>query len=283
MEILRVFNNNVVLARSSDRGDVVLSGRGLGFQAKPGMTVDESKVVRVFIADDGRDIDNFAMQVSAIPPEHLQWADEALEIARGRLPGELPATTIIAVADHLSFALKRVRMGVELEYPLRAEVAHLYPEELAVAEEVLSHVNRRTDVPLPDGEAVAIAMHLVNAGFTTGDLSQTYLMTGVFTQIFDVLEQVLGTRFDRDSVTAARFITHLRYFFVRANQGKQFTEQVAGSFAKAIRESYPEAYGAAVNLRQVLELRLGQPVTDDEVSYLTIHIARLAGGEQPSG
>lgn len=48
MEILRVFNNNVVLAK--DRGrEVILTGRGLGFKAKPGMTVDDAKVARVFV------------------------------------------------------------------------------------------------------------------------------------------------------------------------------------------------------------------------------------------
>lgn len=33
MEILRVFNNNVVLAKGGDGGEVILTGRGLGFQA----------------------------------------------------------------------------------------------------------------------------------------------------------------------------------------------------------------------------------------------------------
>ena len=55
MEILRVFNNNVVLAKGGDGGEVILTGRGLGFQAKPGQTVDESKVVRTFVPSDGRD------------------------------------------------------------------------------------------------------------------------------------------------------------------------------------------------------------------------------------
>ena len=40
MEILRVFNNNVVLAKGGDGGEVILTGRGLGFQAKPGQTVE---------------------------------------------------------------------------------------------------------------------------------------------------------------------------------------------------------------------------------------------------
>ena len=38
-------------------------------------------------------------------------------------------------------------------------------------------------------------------------------MTGVFTQLFEVLEQAYGRPFDRETVNAARFITHLRYFF----------------------------------------------------------------------
>lgn len=58
MEILRVFNNNVVLAKGGDGGEVILTGRGLGFQAKPGQTVDESKVVRTFVPSDGRDPDH---------------------------------------------------------------------------------------------------------------------------------------------------------------------------------------------------------------------------------
>lgn len=36
MEILRVFNNNIILARSAERGDMVLSGRGIGFRSHPG-------------------------------------------------------------------------------------------------------------------------------------------------------------------------------------------------------------------------------------------------------
>lgn len=36
MEILRVFNNNVVLAKGGDGGEVILTGRGLGFQGQAG-------------------------------------------------------------------------------------------------------------------------------------------------------------------------------------------------------------------------------------------------------
>ncbi|MFF1255083.1 PRD domain-containing protein [Pseudarthrobacter sp. NPDC058329] len=274
MEVLRVFNNNVVLARSQAGGEVILTGRGLGFQMKPGNTVDPDKVVRVFVPEDGRDADNFGALIAAIPPEHLVLADKALEVARAELSAPLSSVAVVGLADHLSFAIKRIRQHIKIEYPLRAEVAHLYPDELRVAQRVLDFVNDHIEESLPNEEAVPIALHLVNAGFASGDLSYTYQMTGVFTQLFEVLEQAYSRPFDRDTVNAARFITHLRYFFVRAHTGRQLSEG-ATRLGTAIRSAYPEAFASAVKLQAVLELRLGEPLTDDEVMYLTLHVARM--------
>lgn len=274
MQILRVFNNNVVLARDGDT-EVILTGRGLGYQAKPGSQVDRSKVVRRFEPADGRDVDNFGALISAIPPEHVALADEALAIARETLAVPLGSSTVIALADHLSFAIKRAHQGLAFEYPLEAEVAHLYPQEYAVARRITAYINDRVAEPIPAEEAVAIALHLVNAGFAAGDLSYTYRMTGVFAQLFDVLETSYGRAFDRHGVNAARFITHLRYFFVRAHAGAQLVEG-GSQLGRAIVAAYPAAYACALKLRAVLELRLEQPVTDDELAYLTLHVARLS-------
>lgn len=274
MEILRVFNNNVVLARGANHEEVIVTGRGLGYQAKPGSAVDETKIVRVFVPQDGRDADNFGALVSAIPPEHLLLADEALQLARKDLASPVSSTTVVGLADHLSFAIKRMRQGIDIEYPLRAEVAHLYPDELRTAQQVLDFVNTRVEQALPEAEAVPIALHLVNAGFATGDLSLTYQMTGVFTQLFEVLQKAYDRPFNQDTINAARFITHLRYFFVRAQTGRQLDDG-ASTLSKAIRESYPEAYANALKLQAVLELRLGEPLTEDEVTYLTLHVARM--------
>ena len=273
MEILRVFNNNVVLARNGSR-EVILTGRGLGFQAKPGQQIDPSKVLRTFVPEDGRDPDQLGSMVAAIPPEHLVLAEQALEAGRTELSIPRSSVLSIALADHLSFAIKRLQLGMPFDYPLRAEVSHLYPAELQAARRILEHVNAHLEDPLADDEAVPITLHLVNAGFATGDLSYTYQMTGVFAQLFEVLEQAYERPFDRNTVNAARFITHLRYFFVRANSGKQL-EESASKLREAIRGSYPDAYSTARKLQAVLELRLGEPLTEDEVTYLTLHVARM--------
>lgn len=119
---------------------------------------------------------------STWPPAVSTWCVASWTI---RWP---PASTLVALADHPSFAIKRSRSNIVVDYPLRAEVVHLYPREVALAERIVASVNAELEVPLDPDEAMPIALHLVNSSFNAGDLSQTYLMTGVFSQIFDVIE-----------------------------------------------------------------------------------------------
>lgn len=275
MRILKVFNNNVVLARDPERGEVMLTGRGLGFQRQPGDEVDDARVVQVFVPDAAHDVEELRAFLTEIPPEHLVLAREILELAHRELGLKLSQPQLIPLADHISFAVKRVRQGVRLESPLQAEVTHLYPAELRVALAGVQLVRERTGVPLPDDEAVPIALHLVNAAaFATDDLSRTFAMTAVFHQVFEVLESAYQRSFDTNSVNAARFLTHLRYFFVRVDTGRQLAENPA-SFATAIKDSFPEAHQAAQKVRALLELRLNTVITADEETYLALHIARL--------
>ena len=279
MHILRVFNTNVVLARDEHGREVVLTGRGLGFQARPGQEVDQAKVMRAFVPDEGRNADNFGEMLAAIAPELVHLVDRVLAPVWAELRREPSSTTVLALADHLSFAIKRVEHGVENMYPLRAEIAHLYPRELHWAEQVVDAVNAELEIELPGDEAVPIALHLVNAAFNSGNLALTYRMTGVFTQIFEVIESAFGLELDRNSVNVARFITHLRYFFVRIHSDEQ-VEDHAASFLDAIRTAYPDAHRCARRVADILELRLGDPITEDEISYLTLHVARLTAASR---
>ena len=49
--IKRVYNNNVVLAIEADSTEVVLLGKGIGFQRRPGETVDTSLADQRFVAE----------------------------------------------------------------------------------------------------------------------------------------------------------------------------------------------------------------------------------------
>lgn len=275
MEVLKVFNNNVVLACQENGRVVVATGRGLAYNAQRGDTLNDAKIQQIFVPDATHDVDELSSFLTEIPPEHLALAADILAQAGPALEMEFGQSMVIPLADHISFAIKRMRQNLTIGYPLKAEVAHLYPAELAEARRAVALIRDRTNVQLNDDEAVPIALHFVNAAFATEDLSRTVKMTKLFEQVFDVLETAYGRSFDTQSVNAARFITHMRYFFVRVTGDSQLSENPR-SFVAAIQESFPTAYACAERVKALLELRLEKPITEDEVIYLTLHVARLA-------
>lgn len=273
VEVLRVFNNNVVLAKDGGR-EVILTGRGLGFQAKPGQHVDEEKVVRKFVPSDGRDPDHMAELLASIPPEIVRLVSDAMARAGLAEQAEHTPSLVMALADHMCSAIKRAHDGITIEYPLEAEVRLLYADEYAKGEAIVAGMNTYLQGLLPHSEAVAVAMHLVNAGFATGDLSNTYVMTGIIQQILVVIESAYNVELNQHSVNVGRFITHLRYLFVRIHQHRQLAAEPE-LIVDSIRQSYPEATDCARRIASIINVRLGAALTEDETAYLTLHVARV--------
>lgn len=280
MKVLRVLNNNVVISRDGQGQEVILTGRGIGFRARPGQEVDPELIVRVFVPSDGRDPDHLAEVFAMIDQDVLRGVVIALRAAGIEGRESTRPTLAIAVADHVAGALERARKGQEIEYPLRAEVQTLYGAEYAQAERLLKEINLHVDPPLAAGEATALTLHLVNAGFASGDLSFTYTMTGVIQQLLAVIGERYGVDVSHSSMTAARFITHVRYMFVRIHQHRQLDGQES-TIGRSIRESYPEAVRTAEQLATIVQLRLGDRLTPDEVAYLALHVARMTMDRAP--
>ena len=268
-----MLNNNVVLARDEIGREAILTGRGLGFQRKRGQDVDTSLISRRYIpADNARSV---AEVIAGIPLERLALAERVFRKAARELGADVPSSTIIAVVDHVTQALERVRHGLTIDYPLRAEVAHLHPEELRLAETMVAELNAAQEIQLPGGEAVALALHLFTAAIGAPSSQAAGEQSRLIGQVMELLEKTYGEAFDPDSVNAARFAVHLRYFLVRARTAVQIEDGTASLVAQALRSSAPDSYRVALRIRDLMEIRLGVAVTEDETAYLALHIARL--------
>ena len=65
---------------------------------------------------------------------------------------------------------------------------------------------------------------------------------------------------------------------VRIEQHRQLAQEHS-KIGAAIRDAYPRALQCADRLAAILELRLGSALTDDEIAYLTLHVARVASDQ----
>ena len=273
MVILRVFNNNVVLARDEIGREAVLTGRGLGFRRRAGQEVDASLVARRYIPADNAE--SVAEVIAGIPLERLALIERVFRRAARELGAGVPSSTIVAVVDHVNQAMERVRQGLVMDYPLRAEAAHLHPEELRLAEAMVEELNAAQEVQLPAGEAVALALHLFTAAVGARSTREAARQSRLIAQVIDTLQAAYGDDFDPGSIDTARFAAHLRYFLARARSGIQVADGAASIVGIALREARPHAYQIALRIKDLLELRLGTAVSDDETAYLTMHVARF--------
>lgn len=280
MRISRIYNNNVVLTVDHHGKESVMIGRGIAFGKRKGQLIDPSAVEQTFVPEQGMSGERLSMTLSEIPAEILSIATllESKVRAEGAL--ELSNSFILPLADHLHYAVVRARDGVRVEYPLAPEVTVLYPREVEYGRTVLQMVRERLQVELDPNEAIPLALHLVNAQFATADMSQAFRMTEVFAQVFEIIEASYERKIDPDSMSAARFVTHLRYLFVRASRASanhaEDDEVSQPSLLAALRADAPRAYACAQKVLLVLQMQLKHSLTRDELTYLTIHIARLA-------
>ncbi|QRV01901.1 PRD domain-containing protein [Arcanobacterium phocisimile] len=278
MEILRIFNNNVVLARQDSGREVIVTGRGVGFKAQAGQHLNPELIVRVFVPLDGRDPDHLGTLIAQLSGNVRELVHRAM-VDAGFSEDQLSSPTLyIALCDHIELALRRAETGEILQYPLQAEVEHLYHDEYIQAGAFLAALNgllvADSLTPLPMHESIAVALHLVNAGFSAGDLAHTYTMTGLIQQVIDVIGASFGVALDQTSVNTARLITHMRYLFVRITQGKQLDDEIS-TIGQAIRSSLVDEYACAENISQLISLRLGTELNENETAYLAMHISRV--------
>ena len=278
MRVKQVFNNSVVLGIDDAGAEFILLGSGLGFRTSPGDVVDPAEVQRTFVPEGIGSVERLAAMVEEISLDAITVSEEVLRAGQERLGPHVTQRVLIPLADHIGFALRRAGDGATIDYPLRSEVAYLYPAEFAFGHEALEIIELRTGVCLPAVEAVPIAMHFVNAQFGSEDMREYVRITAALQRILDLIREDFGLELPADSVDVGRFITHLRFLLVRARSvlavpGPEVQEP--DSVLEAVRAAKPRQYAAAARIAALLEADFAWSVDEQETLYLSLHVARL--------
>jgi len=272
--VQRVHNNNVVLALDEQGRSVVVTGPGIGFGMRRGVLVDTARAEALYVPADASRATAAAGTLAEIPRQEVLAARRIVEEAQALTGLARPEILLLPVADHLHHAIDRARRGTVIDLPLVWEVRQLYPRELAAGRRALEMIRDGLGVQLPADEAAAFALHFVSAGFTGAVLDRTVTMTQSLTEIFDLLDGRLDGPLDRDGEAAARFVTHLRYLFVRLAEGRR-VHDVPPLMQGALETSVPATMALAREVAALLQDTWGHDVSEDETTYIALHIHRL--------
>lgn len=273
MIISRIINNNVISTFDEEGTEIVVMGRGVGFKAREGMTVDESKVEKIFRLENQSSLDKFKELVVNLPLEHIQVSAEIISYAKSVLNRAINPNVYITLTDHISFALERFKQKMMFSNPLISEIKSFYHEEYLIGEYAIAMIQRDLGVRLPVDEVASIALHIVNAEYDA-PMRDTIDITNLIQQVSEVVREYFNIEMDEQSLSYDRFITHLRFLAQRVFTGEHM-ESDTMDFQQMIEKMYPAEYACGQKVQALIKSQYGHRMTEEEVAYLALHIRRI--------
>ncbi|MDR2418025.1 MAG: PRD domain-containing protein [Treponema sp.] len=275
MTSIRKYNNNIILA--NDQGhEVIVLGKGIGFQASPGLPVNTDLIEKVFVPQEAVHISRFAGTLSDLAYEYILLAARVVDGAKELLQAELNPSVVIALADHFSVVFKRASEHIELEPPLKWDIRHLYPREFQAGMRGLEIIRQERRVSFPESEAVNIALHFINAEIDSADMPTTFKIVAITSDIIGIVKDYFHIAFDEEAFDVMPFVLHLRNmvlkYTMRPNQNARTVDD--GLFT-LITKRYPEAAACCNRICAYLRDTHGWEPVRNDLLFLTLHIRRI--------
>lgn len=272
MRIVKVINNNIVTS-TQDGNEVIVMGKGLGFNKTGGDIIPQAKIDKVFALNASASVDRFKLLLKDVPMQELQASDEIISYAKLSLGKRLSDSIYVALTDHIHFAIQRFKKGMDFGNALSWEVKHFYNHEYLIGKEGLNIIEKRTGTRLPDDEAVIIALHLVNAELDSS-MDHTVGMTKLIKEILGIIQYTFHVELSDTSLAYERLMTHLKFFIQRVMTNQPLPDNDDKLF-NMIKETYPNEFKCSLKISKYVKKELNYDLTDAELSYLTIHINRV--------
>lgn len=273
LRITKVFNNNSVAATLPDGREAVLVGPGLGFNKHRNDPVDLEQVEKRFILEATAENEGMASILVSLPYAVVELTSEIAARLHDRYKLLLPSVVEIGLADHLAAALDRLTATTPLFNNLLFETKATYRQEFEMALEVLDWVEELTGRRLPLEEAGFITLHLVNAGLT-GNMVETQRTATAVHGVMEIVREWMPKTANLGSSNIERFLTHLKFVIRRLSENAQLSGKHKNLFAM-LRNTEPESFDCATSVATYLNQAFGTVLSEEEVLYLMIHLARL--------
>jgi transcriptional antiterminator len=272
IEVKKGLNNNVLIADHPMFGEVILIGKGIGFNRKKGDRLEEGQAEKMFVLKDEKEQANYIKLLPFVENDLHEAIISAIELIKKRTSSQLNEHIHVALTDHLMFAVNRIAKGMEFKNPFLVETKTLYPTEFEIAKEVVQLIKEKSGVELPDGEIGFVALH-IHSAVMNRNLSDVNKHSQLVTKLVQMIEENLDIVIDKEGIDYTRLVRHIRFTIERVNNGEKVEEPE--KFADLLKEEYPLCYNLSWKLIKVMQQTLKKQVFDAEAVYLTMHLQRL--------
>lgn len=269
-KVLKSLSSNVVVSEK-DSNVYVLFGKGIGFGKKPGELITKgSNIEQKFIKIDDNEKANYVEILKNVEAEILAVTEEIISLAEDILEEKLTSRIHVGLSDHISFAMKRMELGIDIVNPFLNEIQTLYPDEYSIAEKGIKLIKEKFNMHFPQSEIGFITLHIHSARVNE-EVSQSLKYTRIVKEVMDYIQDILGINTNQKSMEYARLVSHLRYALDRIENDKVLKNVMLES----IKISMSEEFEISKKVCKFISEKLLKEVCEDEIGYMSLHIYRL--------
>lgn len=269
--VSKVLNNNGVIAIDMDENkEYVILGKGVGFGKKVSQRFDKPEGCTTYRLEQETERGSAKELVKGIEPEYLEIADAILTESQKVFGDSIDRGILFPLADHISFAVARIRRNEQISNPLTEDIKVLFYSEFKVAETLKTILRERLQIEIDDHEVGYVALHIHSA---IGDEKVSVAMqtARAVRECIDMIEKATGKPIDVLSLSYNRLMNHMKYMVARASTG----EKLNLDMNEYMLDQYPQAYKVATDICKNLEGCIGHELDETETGYLAMHIQRV--------
>ena len=271
MKLLKKINNNFALALDSRGEQIIVEGKGIGFQKMPMELKDLSLVTRTYYDTKEQDVS----LINTVSEDILNVSADICQYAEMKIGDKLNPNLRFILADHLDFAIERMHKKIQMKMPIYYDIRLLYQKEMEIAEYAVWQIKRQMEIELPESELTGIALNIINSELVSGTVDEN--KDELIENIATFIEKSFSVRIDRKSFSYSRFISHMEYLLRRARENQAVTEENLQLY-KTVKSEVPEIAQCADGIAVLLKEK-GYLLNEEEKLYLMLHINRLCNRE----
>ena len=274
--VSKVLNNNGVIAIDMDENkEYVILGKGVGFGKKVSQRFDKPEGCTTYRLEQETERGSAKELVKGIEPEYLEIADAILTESQKVFGDSIDRGILFPLADHISFAVARIRRNEQISNPLTDDIRVMFYKEYKVASCIRELLKERLQIEIDEHEIGYLALH-VHSAIVEENVSQAMEVARAVRESISLVEHITGHTIDVMSLSYNRMMNHIRYMVARAVSG----EKLKVNMNDYMSVKFPKAFQAAKRICEEMEKRLKLPMEEIEIGYLAMHIERIMDREE---
>lgn len=278
MIIQKILSNNAIVAENGNGEVLVALGKGIGFGKKVGDMADASKFDAQFL-QQGKNVDQYYHELfSHIPDDIIQVTRKIVLMVESESEILSPLSLLLALSDHLYFAISRASKKLHLKSPLAWDLKVFYPKEYQIATDAVTLINTMLKEQVSEDEAGFIALHIISSR-QNANIQDTMNSAEMVKDILNIIKIHLKISLNEKSLEFQRIVTHLKFFSLRMIS-REPVKIGDDEIYSGIKEKFPIAYSCSEKIKSWLMVNHNYSMTLDELMFLTIHIERLRESSQ---